>query len=136
MRIMFDTNVLISMILFPGTSFQKMLEYITRSHHLVLSSFVVDELFAVVERKFSGKRKAIDEFLSNLTYELVYTPHHMPGGLFEIRDIKDYPVLYTAIIENVDIFITGDKDFLEIDVELPEIMTPADFMEKYVPFHN
>ncbi len=57
----------------------------------------------------------------------------MPGGLFEIRDVNDYPVLYTAIIENVDIFITGDKDFLGIGVEIPEIMTPADFMEKYVP---
>ena len=55
----------------------------------------------------------------------------MPGGLFEIRDVNDYPVLYTAIIENVDIFITGDKDFLGIGVEIPEIM--ADFMEKYVP---
>jgi hypothetical protein len=37
--------------------------------------------------------------------ELVYTPHHMSGGLFEIRDRNDYPVLYTAIIENADIFI-------------------------------
>lgn len=36
--------------------------------------------------------------------ELVYTPHHMSGGLFEIRDRNDYPVLYTAIIENADIF--------------------------------
>ncbi len=133
MRIMFDTNVLISMILFPGISFQKMLDFITRRHQLVLSSFVVDELFAVVERKFPGKKKAIDEFLSNLAYELVYTPHHMPGGVFEIRDVKDYPVLYTAIIENVDIFITGDKDFLDVNIEIPEIMTPADFMEKYVP---
>ena len=133
MRIMFDTNVLISMILFPGISFQKMLDFITRRHQLVLSSFVVDELFSVVERKFPGKKKAIDEFLSNLAYELVYTPHHMPGGVFEIRDVKDYPVLYTAIIENVDIFITGDKDFLDVNIEIPEIMTPADFMEKYVP---
>ena len=121
------------MILFPGISFQKMLDFITRRHQLVLSSFVVDELFAVVERKFPGKKKAIDEFLSNLAYELVYTPHHMPGGVFEIRDVKDYPVLYTAIIENVDIFITGDKDFLDVNIEIPEIMTPADFMEKYVP---
>ena len=47
--------------------------------------------------------------------------------------MNDYPVLYTAIIENVDIFITGDKDFLGMGVEIPEIMTPADFMEKYVP---
>lgn len=53
----------------------------------------------------------VDSFLSDLSYELVYTPRHMCGNLFEIRDINDYPVLYTAIVENIDIFITGDKDF-------------------------
>ena len=56
----------------------------------------------------------------------------MPGNLFDIRDINDYPVLYTAIIENIDIFITGDKDFLEVDIELPEIMTPGEFLEIFI----
>lgn len=32
MRIMLDTNVLISMILFPGNRFTRMLEYITQQH--------------------------------------------------------------------------------------------------------
>lgn len=50
----------------------------------------------------------------------------------EIMDVKDYPVLYTAIMENVDILITGDKDFLGIDIEKPEIMTPKNFTEKYL----
>ena len=31
--------------------------------------------------------------------------------LFEIRDENDYLILYTAIIENIDVLITGDKDF-------------------------
>lgn len=132
MRIMLDTNVLISMALFSNQSFRKILDYIVRNHRLVLSSFVVDELFAVVDRKFPSKKKIVDEFLTNLAYEMVYTPYHIPGNLFEIRDINDYPVLYTAIIENVDIFITGDKDFLDVDVEMPEIMTPADFVGKYL----
>lgn len=37
-------------------------------------------------------------------------------------------MLYTAIIEDVDILVTGDKDFSDIDVERPEIMTPAEFI--------
>ena len=45
--------------------------------------------------------------------------------------MKDYPVLYTAIHEDVDILISGDKDFAEIYLERPEILTPAQFMEKY-----
>ncbi len=48
-----------------------------------------------------------------------------------MRDIKDSPILVTAIIENVDIFITGDKDFHVLDIEQPEIMTMMDFLEKY-----
>jgi predicted nucleic acid-binding protein len=51
--------------------------------------------------------------------------------LFEIRDAKDYMVLHTAIIADVDIFITWDKDFKDIDIESPEIMTAKEFLEKY-----
>ena len=132
MRIMLDTNILISMLLFPNEQFRKLLDYITRNHKLVLSSFIIDELTAVVARKFPKKRYAVDSFLSDLSYELVYTPRHMPGNLFNIRDINDYPVLYTAIIENKDIFITGDKDFLGVEVEMPEIMTPGEFLERHL----
>lgn len=112
MRIMLDTNVLISMLFFQSTQFKMLLDYITRNHKFVLSSFVLDELFAVTERKFPTKKLAVDVFLSDLSYEMVYTSRHIRGNLFAIRDINDYPVLYTAIIENIDIFITGDKDFL------------------------
>lgn len=131
MRIMLDTNILISMLFFPSGQFKRTLNYITRNHKLILSSFVIEELFAVAARKFPAKKNAVDAFLSDLAYELVYTPHNIQGNLFEIRDMNDYPVLYTAIIENIDIFITGDKDFLDVDVEMPEIMTPVEFLEKY-----
>jgi hypothetical protein len=59
--------------------------------------------------------------LSQLPYELAYTPEHPKPGLFEIRDEKDYPVLYSAITEDVDVFITGDRDFDGLDLEKPEI---------------
>lgn len=41
-------------------------------------------------------------------------------------------VLYTAIIEDVDILITGDKDFSDIDIEKPEVLTPAEFMNRFL----
>lgn len=131
MRVMLDTNVLISMILFPGAQFTKLLQIITQQHTLVLSSFVLEELVAVTERKFPARRDAIDQFLSKLSFELVYTPHKMQGGLFDIRDSADYPVLYTAIVENVDVLITGDKDLLTVAVEKPEIMTPTEFLDHF-----
>lgn len=129
---MLDTNVLISMVLFRGKGFLQMLEYITQNHSLVLSTFVIDELIEVTNRKFPSKRPIIDYFLSNLSYELVYTPTYIPSNLFQIRDSNDYPVLYSAITNDIDIFITGDKDFQEIDINRLEILTPTEFIQKYL----
>ena len=131
MRVMIDTNVLLSALLFPGPRMTKLMYNVTTKYHLVLSSYIIDELMDVIRRKFPGKVEIIDLLLSQLPYELVYTPMKPKQGLFEIRDIKDYPVLYSAITEDVDVFIKGDSDFDEIDLERPEIITPAGFLEKY-----
>lgn len=95
---MFDTNVLISMVLFPNARFTLLMDGITRDHTLVLSSFVIDELMAVADKKFPKKKDAINQYLLKINYEFVYTPHIIQGGLFVIRDRKDYPVLYSEIL--------------------------------------
>ena len=129
---MLDTNVLISALLFPGSKVDSLMNCIFTKHQLVLSSYVVEELKNVVKRKFPNKEQVINKLLVAMSYEFVYTPSDLEEGLFDIRDIKDYPVLYTAIIEDVDILITGDKDFKGIDIEKPEIMTPTEFVEYYL----
>ena len=131
MRIMLDTNVLLSVLLFPNQRMNCLMSKITTEHHLVMASYVVDELKRVVRRKFPDKELAIDMFLSQLAYELVYTPEHIRAGLFEIRDVNDYPILYTAIAEDVDILITGDEDFIEIEIVKPVIIKPAKFLLDY-----
>jgi len=78
----------------------------------------------VTRRKFPTKVEAVDTLLSQLPYELVYTPELPEQELFDTRDIKDYPVLYSAITEGVDILITGDKDYDDVDIEKPEIKNP------------
>jgi predicted nucleic acid-binding protein len=47
----------------------------------------------------------------------------------KIRDISDRPILRAAIAANVDVIITGDKDFLESGVNDPLIMTAAEFVQ-------
>ena len=131
MRVMIDTNVLLSALLFPGQRMNALIDKITTEHQLVLSYYVVDELMNVTRRKFKGKEEAVDLLLNQLSYELVYTPKQPKSGLFEIRDEKDYPVLYSAITEDADIFITGDRDFDGLKLEKPEIISPAEFLEKY-----
>ena len=130
MRIMLDTNVLISMFVFK--SFNSVIDKITQKHSIVLCSYVIDELHEVIERKFPDKQKNIERFLMKLPFELVYTPKTIEEhDLFTIRDADDEKVLYSAIIADVDILLTGDKDFSDIEIEKPEILTPSAFLEKY-----
>ena len=132
MRIMLDTNVLISAILFRSENLSRLIEKVVEDYTLVLSTYVVDELKSVVDRKFPSKMIAIEKFLTALSYELVYSPeNYVNTPLFEIRDDKDYMVLHTAIIADVDILITGDKDFNDIEIERPEIVTPKEFLDMY-----
>lgn len=131
MRIMVDTNVLISLLVLSSKKMNRMMECIFMDHQLVLSSYIVEELKDVVRRKFAGKVGAVDTLLAKMNYEYVYTPDILDETLFEIRDVKDYPVLYTAMLEDVDILVTGDNDFRDVDVEKPEILTPAEFVERY-----
>ncbi len=73
----------------------------------------------------------INKLLMMMSFE--YVTHLVVWKVnYLIENIKDYPVLYTAIIEDVDILVTGDKDFSDIDVEKPKIMSPTQFMENFL----
>jgi len=132
MRIMLDTNVLISLIFFPNEQMNKLAKMICNNHSIVLCSYVIEELQNVVARKFTTKKVALDTFLESLSYEFVYTPRFFDTDKYpSIRDKKDLPVLATSILEDVDILLTGDADFSSIEINRPEIMTPSEFMKKY-----
>lgn len=63
MRIMIDTNVLISMIFFPSLKMEELINRISYEHTIILCSHVVEELNRVTKRKFGHKLHAVDEFL-------------------------------------------------------------------------
>ena len=130
MRIMLDTNILISMFVFK--SMGSLIDVITKKHTIVICSYVIEELHEVISRKFPSKNKDLESFLLKLPFELVYTPQTVDvNDMFVIRDADDEKVLYSAIIADVDILLTGDKDFSDVDIERPEILTPHEFLEKY-----
>lgn len=133
MQIMLDTNILISIVIFNSSKLKEMLIKICDKYTLVLSSYIIEEFKEVINKKFPNKRKNIDEFLSKLPYILNITPvsKDMSNIKINIRDKNDIPVLYSAIVSNVDIFITGDKDFYNINIKKPKVMTVNDFLNEY-----
>ncbi len=135
MRIMLDTNVLLSITVFRSKRLSSMLSCICEEHKLVLSTYVITECYDVVRRKNPTLVSALDRFFETLPFEIEHSPEIMPmHNLFKIRDADDEMVLYSAITADVDILITGDKDFFDFDIEKPEIMTPQQFTERHMRF--
>lgn len=69
MRVMLDTNVLISIIVLRSQNLTDMMTLVLTEHRLVLSSYVIEELKQVVARKFEGKSAVLEVFLQALPYE-------------------------------------------------------------------
>jgi putative PIN family toxin of toxin-antitoxin system len=127
---MIDTNVLLSALVFRSGKISFLLEKVAEEHTMVLCSHVIDEFRSVVTKKSPKYNHVVDNLFAKLSYEMAYTPKwqkFMP----DIRDEKDKPILASAILADVDILITGDKDFYDIEIERPEILSPANFLEKY-----
>jgi putative PIN family toxin of toxin-antitoxin system len=133
MTVMLDTNIIISAGVFGGGRLSALTLKIADEFNIVLSSAIIKELWTVMERKFPQKKQALEKFLKRLSYEISYTPTEVDEDIYpKIRDKKDYPILASAIIADVDVFITGDGDFNPVDIERPEIMKIAEFAEKYL----
>ena len=130
MRVMLDTNIIISAIVFKSQIMNEIIKLLAEKYSLVLCSYVIDELHEVVNSKFRTKIMELETFLLQLPFEFVYTPKILPEhNFFTIRDEDDEKVLYSAILADVDILVTGDKDFYEVDIERPEILSLAEFLE-------
>ena len=132
MRVMPDTNILISAGLFPSSHLAKTLMDIADVHTLVISTRIIAEMQRVVDMKFPQKKMVLDKFLCNLSFEVAYTPSEIDKSYPTIRDEKDYPILASALIADVDVFITGDKDFSALVIERPEILTITEFERVYM----
>lgn len=128
---MIDTNILLSALVFRSTRMAKLLEDVGENHTMVICTHVIEEFRKVVSEKALKLNSAVDTLFSRLPFELVYTPkwqENMPN----LRDEKDKPILAAAIVADVDLIITGDKDFLESGIERPEIVSHLDFWSNYM----
>lgn len=47
-----------------------------------------------------------------------------------IRDASDQPILNAAIAYNMDVILSGDKDFLALGLDRPRCLTVAQFLER------
>lgn len=131
MRILIDTNVLISAALNPGgVPYQAYVKAVTYPNHGIICEQNVDEIKRVFNKKFPDKLSALDRFLATalMTLELVPMPTRERDLEVKVRDAADRPILRAAVEAGADILLTGDRDFLEAGIEHPSIVTSMTFI--------
>lgn len=130
MRVFIDSNILISAILFPESKVAHVFSYLLENHHLIISSYGLKECERVFEMKFPAKIQCFKDFISALSFELFKTPEKIdPKNFPQIRDAKDLPILASAILSDADVLITGDKDFEDLSINKPLILTANRYFE-------
>ena len=126
MRILIDTNVLFSALLLPRSKPAKALLYVADNHEIVLCDRNIMELREILNKKSPKLLPDAEVLLTEMANELIPAVDHAEKL---IRDAKDQPILNAAIVSDVDIILTGDKDFLSLGLERPKCMTVAQFFE-------
>ena len=133
MKVMIDTNIIISAALSPdGNAAKAFMKAVLPPYEPVVCDYIVDELHRKFQEKFPRKTTELEAFLYNAmqVIKTVPTPDDELADEGKIRDIKDRPILRAARKAKVSLLLTGDLDFLESDIDDPEIISASDFINK------
>lgn len=132
MKVMIDTNIMISSILFPNSlSSKAFIKSLLPPFEAITSDYIITELKDKFNEKFSNHLDDLNQFLSVAleSIEIISTPQEINMAENNIRDIKDRPILRAAILANVDYILTGDKDFLESGISKPVCISASEFIK-------
>lgn len=129
MKIVFDTNVLISAFLTTTGPSQHVLSRALRKHHVILSPYILHEF----QEKLT-KKLAVPSHIVNDSLEFLKRKAHILEPVYKepvtLKDKKDIPVLKLALSYGVHYLITGDKELLELKkYGICTVIRPREAME-------
>ncbi len=134
MRVVLDTNVLLSGLMAPeGTPGRILAAWFEARFDVVMSIEQLAEIGRVlgylkIHRKLKWDEQRIEQFIRQLyiraeVVDLRSTSVEVP------RDPQDSPILAALIASGADTLVSGDHDLLELRGKYP-IQTPAEFVRR------
>lgn len=129
MKIFLDTNVIVSAVTTRGLCADVLREAL-RSHQLVISESLIHEVRQVLRKKIQVPNELIDDLIETLKQDAILSiPNSLPN--VPVEDKNDLLMLSSALAGKADLFVTGDKELLELaKIEKLEIVSPRRFWEK------
>lgn len=131
MRVVIDTNVVLSGLAYPSSVPGQVLKLWRQGAlQLVVSEFLLEEIARLLPKMTARQgwtakdRRDYVELLRFLCESVT------PALVDLVRDKNDNPVLGTLIAAQADYLITGDKDLLALADQYP-ILSPAQFLQRH-----
>lgn len=113
MKVVFDTNILVSALAFPGGRGEAALLRIVEEHDkLIFSQPIIDELLGILSRKFSRDAEELAHiavFIADMG--TLVKPRKR---LQIVADEPDNRIIECAIAGSADVIVTGDKALLDV----------------------
>lgn len=132
LRVVLDTNVLVSGLAYPGSVPGRIVTaWRQGTLDVALSRYILDELVRVLPRLSRVTLSAAE--IRDLADSLMFLADVVePAGANDdrLRDPADQPVLQTLLASGAHYLVTGDKDLLALADRHP-IVTPAEFWTRH-----
>jgi putative PIN family toxin of toxin-antitoxin system len=111
MRLVLDTNVIISALVFDGLPEKLLISTLSGAHELVLSQYIIGETTRILESRFKVHPTNL-----NLLQQLLHESEvvYFEPFLHVITDEPDNRILETAIKGGATYLVTGDKLILSL----------------------
>jgi putative PIN family toxin of toxin-antitoxin system len=116
MRVVFDTNVLVSALLFEYSTPAQAFFFAASNGEILISADLVNEIHRVIYRpKFD--RYISDSQREDFTLSLVEAGDlvNVTDAIAVCRDPKDNMILELAVSGKADVIVTGDDDLLALN---------------------
>lgn len=130
MKVLIDSNVFVSAILYPDSISSNAFHEATMNHKVIICDYQINELILVFKKKFPDKLSVLKVYLSVFESFIDFVKVPKTKSKYNIRDSKDEPILRTALYYGVDVILTGDKDFLSLKIDGLKILSPSEFVTK------
>ena len=130
MRVVLDTNVLLSALAFPGSKPDQVLQRVRRGEvELFLSPFILAEFERILRDKFRFTKRQTDERVTAIRHMATLVEPTERITLVATKD-DDNRILECALAARADYLVTGDKEHLLPlrSVGPTQIVTPAAFL--------
>ncbi|HUI43861.1 MAG TPA: putative toxin-antitoxin system toxin component, PIN family [Terriglobia bacterium] len=113
MTVVFDTNILVSALAFPGGRAEQALNRIVQGQdRLVLSKAILDELLGVLAQKFSRDPEELARVAVWLADAAEWV--HPNLRLHVVADEADNRILECALAGGASLIVTGDHGLLQL----------------------